>query len=230
MTFNGNHTNFFASDENSLLSKISGITNACDRSNNMMVAIYLIKKGYFIYSNETFKKAMGDNCSKLLIEGWNYWFSIIDTKESYQVKKKIFALFSTPYIRGLFVLRYHITNAYGDKVFIRHEILLYKLKKYTLAINYFIDVTVKERIEHYFKVVENHIVSNSPERQIKTISSREKEVLKLVADGFSSKQIADKLFISNHTAITHRKNLIKKFKVKNTAQLIKSASRSIELW
>ena len=52
----------------------------------------------------------------------------------------------------------------------------------------------------------------------------------MVADGYSSKQIADKLFISNHTAISHRKNLIEKFKVKNTAQLIKRASRNIELW
>lgn len=63
----------------------------------------------------------------------------------------------------------------------------------------------------------------------KTISIREKEVLKLIADGFSSRQIADQLFISKHTAISHRKNLIEKFRVKNTAQLIKKASKVMDL-
>ena len=230
MTLNGNHTKFFATDENALLSKISDITNASDCSKNIMVSIYLIKKEYFIYCNGTIKKIVGENCDKLLNGGWNYWFSLIDEKESLQIRKKIFALFSNLYVQGLFILRYHITNVHGERVYIRHEILLYKLKRYTLAINYFSDVTVKEKIEGYFKVSKDYRGFNSYDKQIKSISPREKEVLKLVADGFSSKQIADRLFISNHTAITHRKNLIEKFNVKNTAQLIKRASRNIELW
>lgn len=57
------------------------------------------------------------------------------------------------------------------------------------------------------------------------ISAREQEVLYYIADGFSAKMIADKLHISTHTAINHRKNLITKFEVKNTAELIKKASR-----
>lgn len=61
------------------------------------------------------------------------------------------------------------------------------------------------------------------------ISRREKEVLTLLAQGYSSKQIADKLFISDHTTMTHRKNLIQKFKVKNTAELIKEAAKSFVL-
>ena len=230
MTLNGNHIKTCSSDENFLLSKISDITSVCDLSKNIMVSIYLIKKKYFIYCNGTIKKIVGDKCDKLLNGGWNYWFSLIDKKESLQIRKKIFTLFSNPHLQGLFILRYHITNVLGKRVYIRHEILLYKLKKYTLAINYFSDVTVKEKIELYFKTTENHNGFSSSEMRIKSISPREKEVLKLVADGFSSKQIADRLFISNHTAITHRKNLIEKFKVKNTAQLIKRASRNIELW
>lgn len=57
------------------------------------------------------------------------------------------------------------------------------------------------------------------------VSSRELQVLKLIASGYSAKQIADKLYISEHTAINHRKNLIEKFNVKNTAELIKDASK-----
>jgi two-component system, NarL family, nitrate/nitrite response regulator NarL len=63
---------------------------------------------------------------------------------------------------------------------------------------------------------------NSP---MPIISSREKEVLKLIADGLTSPQIADKLFISLHTVDSHRKNLLTKFNVNNTASLIKLAAK-----
>lgn len=55
------------------------------------------------------------------------------------------------------------------------------------------------------------------------ISTREKEVLKLIADGLTNQEIADKLFISPLTSDSHRKNLILKFGAKNTASMIKTA-------
>lgn len=55
------------------------------------------------------------------------------------------------------------------------------------------------------------------------ITKREKEVLQLIGNGDSSKIIADKLNISETTAISHRKNLIQKLHAKNTAELIKKA-------
>ena len=226
----GNHIRIIDTDEQILLSKISNVTNVCDCLNDMMVSIYLIKKNQFIYCNGAFKSTIGDNCSKLLKNGWDFWFSLIDVKESLQVKNKIFSLFSTPYIKGLFVLRYHIKNANGKRLCIKHEILLYRLEKQIVAVNYFFDVTVKEKLAHYFNIAEDYKESGFSEKQLRKISPREKEVLRLIADGFSSKQIADRLFISNHTAISHRKNLIEKFDVKNTAQLIKEASIKAELW
>lgn len=55
------------------------------------------------------------------------------------------------------------------------------------------------------------------------ITAREKEVLELVANGFSTKQIADKLKISIRTVESHRINMLKKMKVNNSAELIKKA-------
>ena len=60
---------------------------------------------------------------------------------------------------------------------------------------------------------------------IPILSSREKEILLLIADGFTNPQIAAKLFISLHTVDSHRKNLLTKFTVNNTASLIKLAAR-----
>jgi DNA-binding NarL/FixJ family response regulator len=57
------------------------------------------------------------------------------------------------------------------------------------------------------------------------VSPREKEVLKLVAEGLSTKQIAAQLDISNRTVETHRINLLKKLKASNTAELIKKSAQ-----
>lgn len=62
--------------------------------------------------------------------------------------------------------------------------------------------------------------SNAP-----IITRREKEVLGLIADGMTNGEIAQQLFISIATVDTHRKNLLAKFDVKNTALLIKMAAQ-----
>lgn len=60
------------------------------------------------------------------------------------------------------------------------------------------------------------------------VTRRESEILKLIADGFTNQEIAEKLFISTTTVDSHRKNLLLKFEAKNSAMLIKAAvSRGI---
>lgn len=56
------------------------------------------------------------------------------------------------------------------------------------------------------------------------LSKKEKEVLGLISEGLTTKEIATKLFVSTRTIETHRANVIKKLEVKNTAELIKKAS------
>ncbi len=51
------------------------------------------------------------------------------------------------------------------------------------------------------------------------LTDREKEVLKLLIQGFSNKEVADKLTISPHTVITHRKNIIEKTGIRSLAGL-----------
>jgi DNA-binding NarL/FixJ family response regulator len=55
------------------------------------------------------------------------------------------------------------------------------------------------------------------------LTRREKEVLELIAAGMTNNEIASKLFVGSTTVDTHRKNLLAKFEVKNTASLIKMA-------
>jgi DNA-binding CsgD family transcriptional regulator len=62
-------------------------------------------------------------------------------------------------------------------------------------------------------------------KDLDLISPRENEVLEMISNGYLTKEIASKLNISDSTVITHRKNLISKLDVRNTAELIKKAAR-----
>jgi DNA-binding NarL/FixJ family response regulator len=55
------------------------------------------------------------------------------------------------------------------------------------------------------------------------ITRREKEILQLIVEEYTNKEIADKLFLSLRTVENHRNHLLQKFKVKNTAGLVKIA-------
>lgn len=68
--------------------------------------------------------------------------------------------------------------------------------------------------------------ADQPEVQGKAandLSKREMEVLRLIAEGYTNAEIADKLFASKRTIESHRQHLIEKTKAKNTATLIKYA-------
>jgi DNA-binding NarL/FixJ family response regulator len=55
------------------------------------------------------------------------------------------------------------------------------------------------------------------------ITPREQSILKLIAEGYTNQQIADTLFIAVATADTHRKNMLAKLKLPNTASLVRFA-------
>ncbi len=57
----------------------------------------------------------------------------------------------------------------------------------------------------------------------KTLTKREIEVLELISLEYTSAEIAREMYISKHTAISHRKNLLSKLDAKNTAGLVRRA-------
>ena len=56
-----------------------------------------------------------------------------------------------------------------------------------------------------------------------SLTEREKQILKLLVNGSRNKEIAEALFISVRTVDTHRTNIMRKLKVNNTAELVKTA-------
>jgi DNA-binding NarL/FixJ family response regulator len=90
---------------------------------------------------------------------------------------------------------------------------------------------VKSRFAHHlnrddckFDLLENlkKIIGNSLEKGTSknaTLSNREIELLKQVCIGLTNQEIADKLFLSVHTVMTHRKNITKKLGIKTVSGL-----------
>ena len=88
--------------------------------------------------------------------------------------------------------------------------------------------TVMQDEEYMDETIKKIIVQESLTGQRRSIfdvplTKREIEILKLIAEGLSSQEIADKLFISLRTVETHRLNINQKLDVKNTAGLVKEA-------
>lgn len=57
------------------------------------------------------------------------------------------------------------------------------------------------------------------DKRHETLSKREKEIIVCVIQGMTNKQIAEKLFLSTHTVITHRRNISSKLQIHSTAGL-----------
>ncbi|WP_244526881.1 response regulator transcription factor [Pseudozobellia thermophila] len=210
--------------EDAVVSKMAKIKEACERSYGLMIGICGEEQGNFSYCNKKLRDSIGENGFELLADGWNFWFSMIDPGEVLAVKAQVHNIFMNPDTKIPLVLSYHITNCNGDRMYLRHEICFHQVDGRRIAINYWHDVTEKERIERHLKRSGPGDGAPASNQGPLNISSREEEVLRLIANGFSSKEIADILFISNHTAISHRKNLIEKFQVRNTAHLVKKAA------
>lgn len=81
-------------------------------------------------------------------------------------------------------------------------------------------------IECLHKTLTNSNIAIDSTVNVKELTKRETEIVKLVAEGKTAKIIAEKLFISIHTVNTYRKNILKKLGVKNSSELVMYAIKS----
>jgi DNA-binding NarL/FixJ family response regulator len=86
----------------------------------------------------------------------------------------------------------------------------------------FIDPSVAEKVIQGFVGAPN---SGPEETLYEKLSDREKQVLKLIAEGQTMQQIADGLVLSIKTIMTHRTNIMEKLNIHNRTELIKYAIR-----
>lgn len=97
--------------------------------------------------------------------------------------------------------------------------MLLAVKKVLSGSNYFsADVTVTLLSEDAKPAANNKLSID--------LTEREREILQLIAEGFTNKEIGDKLFISHRTVDAHRTNMMKKLEVNNIAGLVRFAMQN----
>ncbi len=180
---------------------------------------------------------MGYDPRDLVNRNLSFWLSLIHKEDYLKINQEFIEIRSdiSAFMHGeCNKMEYRIRHRNGHWLLVSHEQRAVKLDKSNLVVNLILDLTERKLLNDYLnfcsqqgtkrEIADLCILNNDLE-----VSDREMEVLKLIGCGYSSKEIACKLFISNHTAISHRKNLIRKFGVKNTAQLIREASKMVLL-
>lgn len=80
----------------------------------------------------------------------------------------------------------------------------------------------EEIIDMYLDINENKHSEEEP----KNLTASEIEIVRLIANGLTTKEIADKKNISIHTVSTHRKNIFRKMEVSNSSELIMHAIKA----
>jgi DNA-binding NarL/FixJ family response regulator len=85
------------------------------------------------------------------------------------------------------------------------------------------DIYISEEISRILLREYSNASDSDENADYTSLTSREIEIIQLLADGLYTKEIAEKLFISDKTVERHKTNILKKLKLRNTAQLVKIA-------
>lgn len=161
---------------------------------------------FLIVNNETEAiKAVQQNAVKLIISD----IHLNNSEDGTKIIKKILAHQLIPVI---------YISAYSDKNYLDSALE-------TEPIVYLIKPFLERQLLVAFSIALNKMEKIEQENSIVKPSKRELEIIELLTRGFNSRDIGNLLFVSEHTIKTQRKNLLKKYEVASTYELIALSSK-----
>ncbi|MXO07070.1 response regulator transcription factor [Flavobacterium sp. HBTb2-11-1] len=205
-----NPVNLLIADDHTMF--LQGITalleqepniNVIDKAINGIEALEIVKKGIvdFVILDISMPEMDGIELSKILKKQYpNVKILIVSTHSNVMVVSRLIRIGVNGYL---------LKNA-------EKEELLKAINTIASGENYFAEELEEKYISNSSRIEKQ--VSNLTE-----LSSREKEILVLIAHEYNTAEIAEKTFISLNTVNTHRRNLLSKLNAKNTAGLVKYA-------
>ncbi len=101
------------------------------------------------------------------------------------------------------------------------EDIMEAVRKVSEGVKYASPAVAEGLLDGFVEIIKKDKISDPMD----TLSQREKEVFKMIADGDTSKEVAEKLFVSVSTVKSHRNSIMKKLRVNDMAGLIKAAIR-----
>ena len=128
-------------------------------------------------------------------------------------------IFVNPYFEGFFNIKefkMHFPNAP-----VKFVALLSAVADSSLTKDYDACIKLYDTQEEIFEKITNllDIEEEAEEEEQEVLSQREKEIICYVVKGMTNKEIAEKLFISVHTVMTHRRNISRKLQIHSSAGL-----------
>lgn len=126
-------------------------------------------------------------------------------------------LIINPALLGLFSLQ-QVRNGSGCRS-LRCIALLNNLPDESLTNAYDETISIYDTAETIREKLQRLALPEGQESDREQLSTREKEIIVCVVKGMTNKQIAEKLFISTHTVITHRRNIAAKLQIHSPAGL-----------
>ena len=176
-------------------------------------------------SSELFDKLDSTKDSILIVDYTSDGFSLDDIIKVKSKFKKLLIVAITPYINAATIaqairagIESHIKKECSAKEIVESIEDTIKGKKFFCS-----DIVKQMKTE---AVDVNTIEFNSLSFDNKTLSDRELEIIQFIAEGYTNSQIAAVLYLSNHTINTHRKNIMKKLNVNNTAGIVMYAVKT----
>ena len=122
---------------------------------------------------------------------------------------------------SIIIINSQLLTSYHSK----DSLLIFAKQIISLSINEFTkgDLNINDTKAELLQTIDNSIsrikLRNEPDLETEELTIREKLVLQQVSLGLQNKEIADKLSISTHTVITHRKNITRKLGIKTVSGL-----------
>jgi len=132
----------------------------------------------------------------------------------------------------------YITDAFkaGAFAYLTKEATGEKLVECLETVNrgeYYMDSVVSQRVVKSLLMTEEE-KGRYQDPSYRTLTSREQEIMRLLAEGLSSKQIGEKLFISQKTVENHRTSIFNKLNIHSTMELVRYAAKygliDVDLW
>lgn len=175
------------------------------------------------WCNKTNEETLGYSLKEIIdMGGLNYLYEVVHPDDYNVPDKSIDHFVNQPEKQygGVFRCRNKNTGLYkwfiGWGKVIEPEVAGGKLR----VLNIDVDLTPQMDTDKQLRAVLGENLKLQHRLILESLSKREIDVLKKICEGSSSKEIADVLYISKHTVETHRKNILKKLKLKNVASLV----------
>lgn len=178
--------------------------------------------GKILWCNDEWERAFGITKDEVIHHSHEVFKKIIhpDDLELMRISNEYYQNGATSNFGGIIRVKYPGRPDWRWLIGISRVISLNAESIPLLTLAVFMDFSEVIHTQRQVQLALRDVLSWHYKEVLNKITSREKQVIRLIAKGLNNKQIAEALYISHHTVESHRKNIRMKLRIKNNSELI----------